>query len=229
MGNVIQGTYTIKEVLLLQNQSDFKTRFDYKKRDKVKMIRVRSIKYFDKDRIGAPSIMYEIITNSTPQYYPYIKSNATRHTRSQTKIKHDYECILQMSELSINTKFWRFRVGKLKKIVPAPQDKIKTIRRETMSKWKKLYPDKIKLNKIIEQHKKKALYISDGDYQAREKGINLDFIYRCMYAAKVHGHLYQRGGFIENRPSTLNPNNILFFPKHMISLIEELMKRGILK
>jgi len=226
MPNLIQGTYTIKEVMNFTKQSKFNTRFDYQKRDKVKVIRVRSITFYDKDRKDAPLRKYSIITQSSPNYKPYVRKGF----KTQRRIKHEYECELQMDRLSLNTVNWRGRVGKLKKISKAPQQQVKTVYRETMANWKKQYKNKPGLLKRrIASHKRNARYESDGDWQAQVKGINLDFIYRAMYAYKIHGHLYQKGGYIEARKSKLNPNNIVFFPKHMISLIEALMIRGILK
>ncbi len=239
MGNVINGTYTIRQVMNFTRDSNFKSRFDYKKRDRVKMVKIKTIKYFESDREGAPTILYEIMSKSTPQYKPYFtgKDSRGRKRKSQRKVKHDYETVLQMDRLSINTKNWRARVGTLKKIKPAPQNQIQTIHRETSAKWKKQSEKKFKLKKdqakwlkeTKENHRKKAKYLSDGDYQAQVHGLNLDFIYRCQFVYKINNHLYQLGGYIENRPSTLNPDNIVFFPKHLIAIIEVLMNNGVLK
>ena len=239
MATTIQGTFTLRQCLELTKQSkEYRSRFEYKKRDRIKVIKIKKIQYFDRDRIGAPSVLYEIITQSTPQYKPYIgKDKRGRLRKSQRSIKHDYDCILQVDKLSIDTVHWRGRVGFLRKIKPAPQIQVATIHKATRAKWVKLSTKQGKtlkeqkewLNKKINAHKKKARYLSDGDYQAQKMGINLDFIYRAMFAWKKHGHLYQKGGYIESRPSKLNPQNIPFLPKHMILLVEELLKQGILK
>lgn len=230
MPNTINGTYTLKQVLSF-TRDQYKSRFDYVKRDKLKFIRVKKIQYYSDIRPGNPTVLYEIQTQSTPQYKPYVnaKDKRGRFRRSQRSIRHDYDCILQMDKLSLNTIYWRGAVGKLKKIRPAPQAKIAQIRRETMEKWKKRYKTKELLDKVIRRHRRQAKYLSEGDYQAQEHGINLDFIYRCMFAWKFHGHLYQLGGYIENRPSKLNTRNIVFFPKHFILLIKAMMEHGIIK
>lgn len=236
MANVIQGTYSVREVFHMTEQSEFKTRFENAKRDKVKVIRIKKIQYFKKDREGAPLVLYEIETQSTPQYYPYYtrKDNRGRTRKTQRKIKHEYDITFQFDRLSIDTKNWRGVVGRLGKIEDPPFEKVKTIPREKMARWKKKYSKKI-LERKIRNHRNRAKYLNKGDYLAQEKGLMLDFLYRCAWVYKNNGHLYERGGYkaalyLRQPPKAefTNKKRIMFFTKHQIILLNELMNRGYL-
>lgn len=229
MATVINGDYTILEVLKF-TQAKFETRFAYRERDVNKSITIKKVVELSKDRKNQPTIKYEITTRSYPQYKPYNTWTGKKQSKAykQRKYAHDYETILVMDRLSINTKTWAFRLGSMKKVVDAPQSQIKQIRRSTLEKWKRVYKDKTKLKKKIETHKRIAPYLSDGDWQARVQGINLDFVYRDAFALQFHGHLYGRSYYPLTRPSKLNPQAIPFFPKHTLRIIEILLQKGIL-
>ena len=55
------------------------------------------------------------------------------------------------------------------------------------------------------------------------RGLNGDFYFRCEASWSREGILFGR------RFSTHNPNNPIFAPKHLISVINILLKRGILR
>jgi len=229
MATVIHGDYTILEVLRF-TQEYFETRFEYRERDVIKNIQIKKVVELQADRKNQPTIRYEITTRSYPQYAPYLtwKNKNPPEGYRQKRWKHEYDSVITMDRLSLNTKAWTFRLGSMKIIKPAPQSLIKEVRKETLTTWKRIYKDKTKLKKKIEQHKKVAPYLSDGDWQARVQGINLDFVYRDAFALQFHNHLYGRSYYALNRPSKLNPKAIPFFPKHTLRIIEILMQKGIL-
>jgi len=90
-------------------------------------------------------------------------------------------------------------------------------------KKKKLIEAKKKYNKRKTDHRKSAPYLDKGDFNSRVNGINGDAHFRLHPALKMFGHLYGR----EPENLTPNPKNI-FCPKHMLALIDFLIKRGIL-
>lgn len=238
-GNEIKGTYSLRQVLLFTHQA-FGTRFFYEKRDVLKRIYVRKVIELFPDREGAPDIRYEITTRSYPQYKPYINKMRGKVQRS---VHHDYDITLEMDELSMDTPFWKARVGTGKLIRKAPKSLVKTIDRVTRSRWMKERDIKLKnakdakekktieeaYKKKISDHIKKAPYLNDGDYNAQVNGINLDFAYRDAYAFKSHGHLYGKWQYKLDRPSKINPKNIMFLPKHLIRVLEVLLQKGIIE
>ncbi len=229
MATVLNGKFTIREVLLITQQYA-RSRFKNKKRDVVKRIIIKKIKTYHVDRRKAPSISYFIESKSWPNYKPYFNPKSGR--KYQRRVSHHYDVVLQMDRLSIDTKAWRGRLGSSAKweMLP-PQNKIKQIYKGTREKWKKKYKGNPKgLKEEIDKHKKRAQYLDVGDYNSRVKGINGDFKFRLAYAWNQSGHLFGKDIGARNVPALkTNPNNIVFFPKHFINVIEILMARGILK
>jgi hypothetical protein len=238
MPDKIEGTYTLRRVLL-NTYEKFGTRFDYMQRDVLKRIYITRVTELFADRPGAPTVKYEISTRSYPQYKPYI----SKVGKKQRTVHHDYDTILEMDEMDLDTVHWKARVGTGKKIKKAPEKLVKSIRHTTMMKWKKERDARVKRAKTdkakekakdwlkmkILEHRQSAPYLTEGDYVAQELGINLDFAYRDAAAFKFHGHLFGRWEYPLDRPSKLNPTNIMFLPKHLIRIVKTLMERGILK
>jgi hypothetical protein len=239
MANVIEVTYTLRQVLLNTYQF-FKSRYIYRERDVLKSIHIRKRTYLHPDRPGEPSIKWEISTRSYPQYKPYTNR---KYGIKQKTTHHDYDIVLEIDEMSLDTTSWKCRIGSGKKIVKAPEKMVKSISQVTRRKWAKSRDDKLKkaltkeekqkindeYKKKIEDHRNKAPYLDQGDYVAQELGVNLDFAYRDAFAFRYYGHLYGKWGVALDRPSKLNPKNIIFAPKHLLRVIEVLMQRGILK
>lgn len=218
MANVIQGTYTIREVLQITKQF-VPNRFRHRKRDVIKRITVQKVIQLSPDRPKEPSVRYEIRSFSYPQYKPYIYIKG-KQARKQRSIRHQYDTILTLDRLSIDTKSWKIRTGTTKNWESKPPQKyVKQIYRETRKLWNK---------KQIQRHKKKAPYLDVGDYNSREKGLNGDWIFRQAFAFWKAGHFYgnPRQG---KRPSSLNKKHVVWFDKHQIHIIESLMINGILK
>jgi len=229
MPPAIHGTFTLRQVLYFTQQYA-KTRFKHYERDVVKRIIINKIKRYEPDRVGGPSILFQIESKSWPQYNPYYTKRDKRgRLRSyQRTISHYYDCILQFDRLSIDTKYWKGRVGSGKIWDSHPPQKfIKQVYKETRAKWKKRYsPEELK--KIIKRHKGRAKYLDVGDYNSQVKGINGDFTFRCSFAWWKAGHLFGRN-YYGNVPSSLNPKGVVFLPKHMINFIQILLAKGVLK
>jgi len=227
VATVLRGKYSIREVLEITNQYA-RNRFEYKRRDVLKRIIIKKVKTYEVDRKKAPSISYFIESRSYPNYKPYYDPRSGR--KYQRKIYHDYDVVLQMDRLSIDSRAWRGRLGSGKKwdTMP-PQSQIKQIYRDTRKRWKKKY-DTNKLKEVIKKHRLRAVYLDIGDYNSRVRGINGDFKFRLAYAWNLNGHLFGKDIGARDIPaSKTNPNNIVFFPKHFINVIEVLLGRGILK
>lgn len=229
-----QGTYTIQQVLEFTNQSKFKNRFEYAKRDRVKVIKVKKVHFYDSDRKSAPEIRWEIITSSTPQYKPYApsKDKRGRYRKSQRSIKHEYDItfVFGREGITLNTTQWKMAVGSMKKVPKnIPQNLIGQIKKKTRERLEKRYgKNSTKYKEEIAKIKKRAKYVSEGDYIAQVHGINLDFIYRFAYVYWKFGHLFGRN-YYGNVPAKItNKQNIMAFPKHAIVVIKELMKQGVL-
>lgn len=223
MPNDINGTVTLQQAIE-NTDKFFPTRWDTKKRDVIKRIRIRTIAYLSPDRPGQPQVAYHIISQSWPQYKPYYtgKNKRGKPIKYQRSVKHQYNIILEMDKLSLSTTQWKLTLGTMKKWVKKPpQASVKQIYAETRKKWSK---------KQIETHKKKrGLYLDIGDYNSRKLGINADFIFRCAYAYWKNGHLYGRNYYGNVPAIRTNPNSIVFLPKHVLNMVEQLMHAGLMK
>ena len=223
MPNIINGSYSIKEVLNFTYQYA-ESRYEYKKRDVVKRIVIKEVREVSRHDIpGKPRIYtkYIIESKSFPQYAPYYtkKDSRGRSRKYQRTTSHHYDVTLEMDRLSLNTKIWKMRLGsgRIWDTHP-PQSQIKKIYPENKKRWSR---------KRQESHKRRAKYLDIGDYNSQKLGINADFIFRQAYARYHHGHLFNRS-YYGNVPSSLNPSHILFFTKHELNLIEVLMNQAIL-
>jgi len=195
-GSLISNRWTLKK--LVQNTYKYKkSRFDYKIRDLVKVIRIERRNSYqireDKWRTS-----YRITTQSFPNYYPYYtrKDSRGRSRQSQRTFSHVYETIIQLDSLSINVPV-KLRLGSDKKW-------------RFNSKTRKL-PG----GRIIES-------------ENTRNGINGDFFFRCEYIYKKEGILFGRN-LTNGPPTKINPQGIVFLPKHLLSVIETLMNQGVLK
>ncbi len=217
MPNIIEGKYSLEDALRITYQY-FNNRLDYRDRDVLKSIIIKQIKTLHPDRPKEPTVRYVIETRSFPQYAPYLKKGQ----RMQRRIRHEYEIILEMDKLNLKTKNWKARIGSGKKWTEKPpQSQIHSIYRENLKTWSK---------ERVKQHRAKTgLYLDVGDWNSRVSGLNGDFIFRCSYVYHKYGHHYGRNyyGFVPAQE--MNPDNILFFPKHLLRVIEILMNQGILK
>jgi hypothetical protein len=62
-----------------------------------------------------------------------------------------------------------------------------------------------------------------------QRGLNGDFFFRCSYVWKKNGILFGRDWTNGQPPVRVNPNQIVFAPKHFLCCCEYLMNRGVLK
>ena len=221
MANIIEGDFTIREVLNFTHQK-FRSRFLYEKRDVLHRITIKRVRTLSPDRPGEPVVTYEVVSKSYPQYKPYFtkKDKRGRVRRFQRSVSHEYETIFQLDQLSIDTPHWRTRTGSGKKWeTHPPQQQIKSIYRENA---KKLTDDQ------KAGIKKTAKYLNVGDWNARVRGIMADFRFRQSYALQVHGHLFGRDEARYWPAPKTNPQSIPFFNKHQIRVLRVLMQNGIL-
>lgn len=201
MPRKIQNDWTLRK--LIQNtyaHQYSKTRFTYKIRDLVKVIRVEQVSVYNGKDPGKARTKFIITTRSTPQYYPYFtkKDKWGRTRQHQIRYKHEYAVTIQMDKLSIDVPF-KGRVG-------------------AVGSWdfsaagspKKLPNGKIK----------------EGTNYLR--GINGDFWFRCSWVWQQEGILFGKN-YAKGAPVKVNPNNIVFAPKHFLAVVQYLMEQGILK
>lgn len=224
MAHTIEGTYTIKELLQkTATSSKFKNRFDYKDRDRVKLVAIRSIKYFEPDRLNAPSTKIQVVTRSTPKYAPYKPESKSGRLRKR-RVNHQYDITFECDRLSINTKNWTVMIGSGRSwIKNPPQSKIHSIYRENLKRWSK--------EKIEAHRKRKGVYESVGDWNAQVRGINADWIFTQSYCFDFYKHRFGREyGLARNTPPNITNKSLeMAAPKHLISFFESLMRSGILK
>jgi len=229
------GDYTIKEVLQITDKY-YPNRFTYKERDVVKRIVIKEVKEVQRHDIpGGPRVYtkYVIESKSWPQYYPYFTRTDSRgrRRRYQRSVAHYYDVIFETDRLSLNTKKWVGRVGSGKKWnARPPQSQIKSLYPETREKFRRrARGNQQEYKRLVERHKRSAPYLDVGDYNSRVNGIMGDFCFRQAWAYYTHGHLFGRQ-YYGNVPSSItNPNAIVFFDKHQLNVIDQLMRRGILK
>lgn len=236
------GSFTIKKIIDITHKH-YRNRFDYKDRDVLKKITVKEVKEVERHDIpNKPRVYtkYVIESYSYPQYPPYYtgRDKRGRSTQYQRSIKHQYDVTFEMDKLSLNTKNWTSRVGsgKIWKTDP-PQSQIKSLypktKRLLKRKANRLGNTQKEKNreykKLVEKHKKSAQYLDVGDWNSRTQGLNGDWIFRCDYAYYAHGHRFGKNYYGNVSASIRNPNGIVFFTKHQLSVLENLMNRGILK
>ncbi|HRT34007.1 MAG TPA: hypothetical protein P5023_06180 [Bacteroidales bacterium] len=221
------GKYTIKQAIVKTYKSHkFGNRFDYKNRDSVRIIRVQKIHTMNwHGKTRQLSYYYEVVSQSFPKYYT---KEMRRKVSFFRKIKHQYEIFLRCEKLSFNDSNWQVYLGSARRWNPKPpQSQIATIYRENLKKWK---PEEIKKHR-----KRKHPYIDVGDYNSQVNGINGDFRFRCCYVYEKYGHLFHKRGIrlsaieITKAPKITNSRQEFFLPKHIISLFETLINKGILK
>lgn len=236
------GKHTIKEVLKITNKL-YANRFTYKDRDVVKRITIKEVKEVSRhDKPGQPRVYtkYVIESKSYPQYPPYLtRSDSRGRSRTyQRTISHEYDVVFEMDRLSINTKEWVSRVGSGKKwVTDPPGNQIKTItaRRRRILKRKADRMGTTQAEKrraysqLVKDHRRRAKYLDVGDYNSRVNGLNGDWIFRCDYAYYKAGHRFGRNYYGNVPARQMNPKNTVFFTKHQLNVIDQLMNRGILK
>lgn len=243
MANIINGKFTLKECLQLTYESkQFNNRFDFKDRDTLKSIIIKKVNNLKFDRPKEPTVTYIIESSSYPTYRPYytVRDKRGKLRKYQRTTKHTYEVVLNMDRLTLNTKCWRARVGSnavweknppkhlIKSISSEERKKIYS-RVESNNKGKTKKYIQEKYMEEISKRQKSGLYLDTGDYNASVKKINGDFYWRLMYTYQVNGHLYGINSTNGLPSYKSNPNQICFVPKHLIRVIEILLKRGILK
>lgn len=234
-------TPTIEEVWLYTYRLK-KTRFENMERDilpsKIKVINRLVYKKNKEGKTSAPDERLQIISYSAPQYGEYIRGKG-KNVKRQMKVKHHYDTTMSLlkdsdGNFSFQSKIL-WRVGSNKKWDSKPsQTKIKAIYTSTRVKLKKKFTDKKtgKLNKIlynkeIELIKKKGKYLSVGDYNSQERGINGDFYWRQMPLCYAYNCLY--GPLTQDQFDSRDRDTYPFFGKHEISIIMYMLKKGILK
>jgi hypothetical protein len=199
------GGWTLRRLLTnTYAHQETRTRYDYKTRDMVKVIRIEKTDVYDGKNPGQARTKYTIRTQSTPQYYPYYtkKDARGRYRKKQIKFRHEYQVIIQLDKLSIDTPF-RGRVGAMGKWDFSPRGKDRRIKQ---NRTFKIIPG---TNTI--------------------KGLNGDFFFRCSYAWKRNGILFGRDWTNGQPPVHVNPKQTVFAPKHFLSCVEYLMNTGKLK
>jgi len=227
------GNFTIKQVMLLTRRH-FPTRFNYRERDVLRRVVIKERYDINVNHPERPQKYFKIETFSYPQYGAYVRGS---RGRNQRRIRHQYESILTLKELTLNNKIWKYRLGSYKKWVKKPPQKhIQSLYPETRRRFREKAQRRARTQqeaqaeyrRLVQRHKRSAKYLDVGDYNAQMLGINGDFIFRDAWALRYHGHLYGQMHPLRSAPER-NPSNIPFFPKHGLALIEHLMKRGILK
>lgn len=217
--------YSLREIWLYTYKM-YRNRFDFKDRDVLKSIQVREIKVYNKDRIDMPTKRYEIRTSSYPQYKPYINVKGKK-SKTQRKIKHQYDCTFQFNTLNWNEPF-KWRIGSQKKW---PDEKninfnqVKAIHSSIRKKLVKKYgKGTLEYKKAVKKHKERAKYIDIGDYISQEYGLNGDFYFRNMGNCYLSGNLY---GLAWNKDKY--ENGMPFFGKHDLRVVEYLLTKQIIK
>ena len=180
-------------------KTKFKNRFEYRERDVLKKVVVIKQTVLHPDRPNEPTLTLVCKSFSYPNYSPY--NNHVKNGGKQRKTKHQYDQTLSIEtdsngQFSMESTNWKYRLGSQKKWQDnVPQNKVKTIYRKTLSKWKKdyekdvenikkKYTGEIKKKKLIEakkkydkrktDHRKSAPYLDKGDFNSRVNGINGD-------------------------------------------------------
>jgi hypothetical protein len=204
MPSPIRNNWTLRKLLLSTYQhQETKTRYDYKIRDMVKVIRIEKTDVYDGKKPGQARTKFIIRTQSTPQYWPYYtkKDSRGRPRKKQIKYRHQYQVVIQLDKLSIDVPV-KIRVGSQGRWDFSPAGK----------------PHKIKQGRNIK--------IIEGSNVIHGK--NGDFFFRCEWVYHKEGILFGRN-WTNGPPVHTNPKQIVFLPKHALAVTEFLMNTGKLK
>jgi hypothetical protein len=204
MPSPIKNNWSLRK--LIQNtysHKETRTRFDYQQRDMVKGIRIEKISVYDGKAPGEARTKFIIRTQSTPQYSPfYTKRDAQgRPHKRQIKFHHQYEVTIQLDELGLDVPF-KARVGSSCRWDFGPNGRDRRIKQN------------------------RAFKIIPGTNTVR--GRNGDFFFRCENLYHREGILFGRDWTNGLPPVRVNPNMVIFFPKHALAAVELLMNRGYL-
>jgi hypothetical protein len=194
--------------------------------------------------MGSQSILNTILLTKQkkPEYFSGLSSLSIRSIDTEKRgrdivfkasIGRDgeqfYDTFLSLPEddLKLSSTEWKGRVGSDQKWEPKPpQNIIKSIYKENNAKWTK---------EQKENHRnRKNLYASVSEYNAKEKGINADFIFRFseIYFRNKHllGEFNYSSNLIEEiKEKTMDRVDIIIYPRHILKLITFIMESGILK
>jgi len=163
-------------------------------RDVLRGIVVKEIKSYDISK-NTSRTTYKIESRSYPQYSPYRSHTGPGH--NQRRYRHEYEVVIQMDELSLDTDRFKIRTG-------------------SDAKWD--FSDKGKSKKDRRGRIKEGTNI--------KRGLNGDHFFRLSYIRKEAGILYGRN-FANGPPVHTNPNSIQFLTKHELRVLEQLINRGL--
>lgn len=237
---IFKDTPTLNQVWLYTYRNK-KTRIDNMVRDilpsKIKILNKLVYAKNKEGKTSTPDERLEIISYSAPQYGEYLRVKGKKAKR-QMKVKHHYSIVLALQKdengrFSMNSKF-KWRVGSNQKWDSHPsQNKIKAVYNTTKEKLKKKFTDK-KTNKLdgaryskeIDLIKKKGKYLSIGDYNSQEKGINGDFYWRLQPLCYAYNCLF--GPLIQSQFDENDNDDFVFFDKHTLAVIIYLMKKNII-
>lgn len=230
IAQIYQNTYLNKNTY---------SRFLNEERDilktKIKIERREVYKRNKENKWMTPSNRLIVFSESCPQYSPYNKIK-TKGAKKQRKIHHEYDVTLIIQDTPKGYDFWNskmiWRTGSFRKVPKnIPQNKVKQIHRETLEKLERKYkklPTKQKSEMIrreCEKIRKRATYLSDGDFIARTSGIMLDAYYRDHFIQKSFDCLYGRCWYDKPYDGILFP----FADKHLLAILHYLLRKGIIK
>lgn len=234
-----QNTPTIEQVYQYTYR-EVESRFDYSERDILpSRFTITTRKQYKKNKEGkytTPEEMIVVKSWSAPQYYPYTKLKSKKTVKRQLTVKHNYDIILCIQPTSDGTYSYHnskiiWRVGSLKKWKQPKQKEVKTIFRETHDKLKKKYTDKngkVDMNSVKKEEdkiRKTSKYLDVGDYNSQVNGINGDNYFRNYHLQQKFNCLYGKNPCDE----PLEEYDFPFFCKHMISVLNILLHRKIIK
>lgn len=185
---------------IVQNTyAHMRNRFEYKQRDVVKRIIVRKVNQYNISK-NQKRTTFEIISSSFPNYWPYFTKTDSRGRPRQYQRTYRHQYDVIISLDRLSIDVpFKARVG-------------------TDRKWdfsKKARASKDKRGRVIES--KNVL-----------RGINGDFFFRCSWLWRQEGILFGRN-YADGKPNIVNPKSIIFAPKHLLGVVEQLMLQGILK
>ena len=205
MPRSIKNPYGITLRYLIQNTYvHMRNRFDYKERDVLSRVTVQKVTVYNGLNPGEARTKYIIRSYSYPQYAPYYTKldNRGRPRRKQRTYKHQYDVTIQMDSLSLDETGIKLRTG---------SDCKWNFNENGQGKW-----------------------IGVGRNRRYQEGTNVlkgrngDFFFRLEWLYAQKGILYGRN-WTNGAPNRTNPKQALFLDKHMLSVVEYLVNRGIIQ
>jgi hypothetical protein len=205
MSSKLKSKWDINSLLQITAQAA-PNRYVYMQRDVIKSaIKIKKVTVYSGKNPGQGRTTFYVESSSFPNYYPYytVFDKRGRRRAYQRTFRHTYDCVLQLDWLSIKTPV-KIRIGSEKNWIS------------------NISPSLIKSKK-----NPNGQYLSIGDYNISERGINPDMLFTTEWYRFQDQCLYGKNRTTYAPSLKQNPYSVVFLTKHELWMCETLLETGL--